>query len=155
MVPLGSMNFSSDGERLNGSKLILSGVIQLATHALVDYVKSPAIVRRHFGRMIIPSRNRPITPYGRLRGIVSDSVINHIVDAETVDPDVFEHSLTASVPIVPLTSLPLQDVPGTSSCTSVVDNLSVGNVDSGCQTEFWYDSEWDEDLYEVDWGPNA
>ena len=151
-TPLGGMPFSTGGDVLDGSKLILSGVIQLASHALVDYAKSPTLVRRHFGQLIRAARNQSINPYCRLRGIVSDSVLHRTLDYESANPYATESS-SSVVPLTNAVSLPLEHILSrTSSQTSGC--FLVENVDSGCQTDFWYDSEWDEDMYEVDWGPD-
>lgn len=143
--PSSVTNFPSN--EIGGSRLILSSVIQLATHALVDYTKSPAVVRKQFGRLT-PLSNESSSTYLRLRGIVSDSVINTVVRSEGTR----DQCLKPRVPIAALSqtvSLPLDLVEKSSSCSSVE------NIESGCQTEFWYHSEWDEELYEVDWDDNV
>ena len=146
-ISLASVNSASfdDRDLLVGSRLILSGVIQLATHVLVDYAKSPAVVRRHFGSFARHQISRFAAPYGRLKGIVSDSALTNIVAAyrhDSLEPLV-------SLPALPATvSSPIEAVE--SFCCDV-DSSAVENVDFSGQTEFWYESEWDEDLYEVDW----
>lgn len=144
--PSSVTNFPS--HEIGAPRLILSSVIQLATHALVDYAKSPAVVRKQFGRLTPLSNESSSTPYLRLRGIVSDSVINTVVHLDGTR----DQCLKPHVPIAALSqtvSMPLDLVEKSSSYSSIE------NIESGCQTEFWYDSEWDEELYEVDWDKNV
>lgn len=201
-------NDPSELEGFDGGRGFFSGLIQLASHILLDYSKSPAAIRRDFGKLRRRSRESR-----RLREEQSDCCLGepmrvHQTAVSTLahDPMAKElwsgqhgadrcsktvdrtetRNLSDSIitdhpsddgsidsAIDPLDCLSSQSFHGSTSyiwrksCSE--DEISQLNavcrsndprpgndespsmVHADCQTEFWYESEWDEDLYEIDW----
>jgi len=172
--------------RIDVRRSIVSGLIRLVSHALVDYVTSPLALRRDFGRLKRRRRRRRVRPSSPPKPMVYNVNDDGSVDNDTSIDDVMNsvdtgcsvfHEVTDNVVQIQAQmedressnesnvsqcckykDSSIEDDCATITAVPYLDALSDDGFPchddkdhAECQTDFWYESEWDEDLYEVDW----
>jgi len=203
-LPAFPSNDPSELEGLDGGRGFFSGLIQLASHILLDYSKSPVAIRRDFGKLrrrsresrrlreeqsdcclgepmhqtalsklshgpiakeqwsckhgVSSTRSKPADGAKTRNSVISD----HPSDDGSIDSAIDPLDCVSSQSFHDSTS----SIWGKSCSEGEISQLNSvchsndprpGNdgssktVNADCQTEFWYESEWDEDLYEIDW----